>query len=154
MMTIASAAAWAQVPESWVDAVAQVETGGEAAPDSAVGDGGKAKGRFQFHKPAWTDCSTVRKAAGLKTWPYAKATDPVIAREYARTWLTHLRERITAEIGRPAFAHEVWLAYNLGFAGFKSVFFQVALVDDPARYAKAMKVYNIVYSAKLPTTKR
>ncbi len=154
MMTIATlaiAAAVAEpVPKTWLDAVQSVETGGEANPDAAFGDGKRARGRFQFHKEAWTDCSIVRKAQGKPVHPYSKATDPVIATEYAKTWLTDLRERLTAEIGRPAMAHEVWLAYNLGFVGFKKHGFQATLVPDDFRYNKAIQIYNKVYAAKLP----
>lgn len=157
MMTIAvlavAAATAEPIPKTWLDAVQSVETGGEANPDKAVGDGGKAKGRFQFHRTAWSDCSIVRKAQGKKVYPYSKATDPAIATEYATTWLTFLRERLTAEIGRPAMAHEVWLAFNLGFAGFKRHLFQTALVPDDFRYNKAIQIYNKVYAAKLPKRK-
>lgn len=137
------------IPKTWLDAVQSVETGGEANPDRAVGDKGKAIGRFQFHRSAWTDCSAVRKAQGKPVYPYSKASDPVIATEYAKSWLSFLRERLTFHIGRPAMAHEVWLAFNLGFAGFKKVGFQSALVEDH-RYNKAMLIYNRVYAAKIP----
>jgi hypothetical protein len=156
MLTIAAIAVAAvtaePVPNTWLDAVQVIETGGESNPDSASGDKGLAKGRFQFHKAAWNDCSVVRKAQGKKVYPYSKATDKAIATEYARTWLTFLRERITLEIGRPAMAHEVWLAYNMGFSGFKKYSFQIALVPDEFRYNKAIQIYNKVYAAKL--TKR
>jgi hypothetical protein len=46
-------------------------------------------------------------------------------------------------------AHEVWLAYNMGFTGFKRLSFQVALVPDEFRYNKAIQIYNKVYAAKL-----
>lgn len=130
------------VPEKWIDAIQVVESGGEANPDAAVGDGGKAKGRFQFHKSAWEDCSKVRKANKERVHPYSKAKDPAIAREYARTWLTHLRRRLTAQIGRPADAAETWLLYNLGWTGFERFGFHYALVP-PAKFEKAMTVLNL-----------
>jgi hypothetical protein len=136
------------IPKTWLDAVQAVETGGVANPDRALGDGKKARGRFQFHLSAWSDCSAVRKAQGKSVHPYSKASDPVIATEYAKTWLAHLRERLSVAIGRPAMAHEVWLAFNLGFAGFKKVGFQTVLVED-FRYNKAMQIYNQVYAAKI-----
>lgn len=141
----------APVPDRWLDAIQRIETGGEADPDKAVGDGKKARGRFQFHKESWADCTKLRREMGLPTYPYAKASDKAVATEYARTWLTALRERITSEIGRPAMAHETWLAYNLGYAGFKRFMFQTALVTDDARYNKAIKIYNEVYATKLKT---
>jgi len=141
------------VPDRWLEAVQRVETGGEADPDAALGDGKRARGRFQFHKEAWSDCTKLRKELGLPTYPYSKAHDKRIATEYARTWLTALRERVTAEIGRPAMAHETWLAFNLGFAGFKKHMFQTALVTDDFRYNKAIQIYNEVYAAKIPRRK-
>lgn len=142
------------VPDTWLDAVQAIETGGEKNPDAAVGDGGKARGRFQFWAIAWKDCSAVRKAAGLKTYPYSKATDPVVAREYARTWLSYLQHRLTKEIGRPALAGETWLAWNLGFEGFRRHKFQMSLVPE-AKYIKAAKIQASipVKPAALCTTK-
>ena len=154
MMTIAviatAALAGEPVPNRWLDAIQQVETGGQKNPDKAVGDSGLAKGRFQFHRSAWTDCSAVRKSQGKPVYPYSKASDPIIATEYARTWLGYLRERMTLEIGRPALAHEVWLAYNMGFSGFKKYGFQSVLVPDDFRYNKSIQIFNSVYLGKLP----
>lgn len=131
-------AATAPVPDSWLDAVEQIESSGRgsATPD---GDGGKARGPFQWWSVAWSDCSKVRKAQGLPVYPYSKARDPKASREYARTWLTHLRDRLTKEIGRPASAAETWLAYNMGFEGFRRHDFQWALVPS-AKFDKALKV--------------
>lgn len=131
------------VPHTWIDAVEQIETGGEKAPDQATGDGGKAAGRFQFHKTAWLDCTKVRKAAGLKTYPYSKARDAAIARDYATTWLSYLRHRLTKDIGRAANAGETWLAWNLGYEGFRRYKFQLALVPD-AKFDKAVKIERLV----------
>lgn len=141
------------VPDRWLDAIQKVETGGDGDPDSALGDGKKARGRFQFHKSAWSDCSKLRKEMGLPVYPYSKAHDRRIATEYARTWLTALRERLSAQIGRPAMAHETWLAFNLGWAGFSRHMFQTALVTDDHRYNKAIQIYNEVYAAKLSKRK-
>jgi len=140
-MTIAAAAPQ-PVPDKWVDAVAQIETGGQADPDNAIGDGGKAKGRYQFHKSAWDDCTKARKSLLLPTWGYSKATDPNVAREYAAFWLACLRDRLSKDIGRPAMAHEVWLAYNMGYAGFKRASFQATLVPQD-RWLKARRLYDI-----------
>lgn len=139
-LAIAIAAVNAEsVPEKWIDAVQIIESGGEAIPDRALGDGGLASGRFQFHKAAWEDCSKVRKLARLKTYPYAKSKDPLVAREYARTWLTYLRRRVTDAIGRPADAAETWLAYNLGYEGFKKYGFHYGLVPE-VKYNKAIMI--------------
>lgn len=134
------------VPDTWLDAVERVESGGEKNPDLALGDGKKARGRFQFHKSAWDDTTEIRRTTRQKTYPYSKAHDPVIAREYARTWLTHLRDRVSIAIGRKAYAHETWLAYNLGYAGFKRFNFQASapMLDD-RKFEKAMSIYREVH---------
>lgn len=126
------------VPESWVDAVEHVESGGR----NVSGDSGKAKGCFQFWSVAWSDCSKVRKKAGLPVHPYSKATDRKIARDYARTWLTYLRNRLTIEIGRPASAAETWLAYNLGMTGFKAIGYQWAFAPHD-KFSKAITVQQL-----------
>ena len=125
------------VPDTWVAAVEAVETGGR----NIAGDRGAAKGVLQWHAKAWADCSRVRKAAKLPAWPYASAGDPERARAYAATWLTYLRARLTAEIGRPALANETWLAWNLGLEGFRRYRFQAWHPDLPAaRYDAACRV--------------
>ena len=129
------------VPASWVAAVEQVETGGR----NVTGDKGAAKGVMQWHARAWADCSRLRQAAGLPTWPYASAGDPQRARAYASTWLTYLRARLTVETGRPALASETWLAWNLGLAGFKRYRYQAWHPDLPAaRYEAAQRVQALI----------
>lgn len=131
------------VPEAWVDAVEQVESGGR----NISGDKGKAAGVFQFWAVAWADCSKVRAKAGLPVHPYHKATDRKVAREYARTWLTYLRNRLTIEIGRPASAAETWLAYNLGLTGFKAVGYQWAFVPAD-KFSKALTIQQLANKKK------
>ena len=126
------------VPESWFAAIEGIESGGNP---KAVGDGGKARGLFQFHKEAWEDTTKLRKADNLPVYPFTKATNDWVAREYARTWITHIHARLSAKIGRPAMAHETWLAFNLGMTGFSRYKYQAALVPA-GKYAKAMTIHN------------
>ncbi len=114
------------VPDKWIDDIEQVESAGKAC---AIGDGGKAIGSFQFWSTAWADCSKVRKEQGLPVYPYAPgARSPKRSREYATTWLNHLRHRLSQDIGREANIAEVWLAYNLGYEGFRKYGFRPAEV--------------------------
>ena len=131
------------VPEAWVDAVEHVESGGR----NISGDKGKAAGVFQFWATAWADCSKVRAKAGLPVHPYHMATNRKVAREYARTWLTYLRNRLTIEIGRPASAAETWLAYNLGLTGFKAVGYQWAFVPAD-KFSKALTIQQLANKKK------
>lgn len=130
-----SLAAADPIPDRWITAVEQIESNGR----NIRGDAGKAQGVMQFHKDCWSDCSKKRKAAGLKTYPYSKAKDPVIAREYAGFWLSYLRGVITAKIGRPALLGETWLAYNLGVEGFGKYHYSMSLVPED-KYIKAAKL--------------
>lgn len=123
------AASIAPVPEKWVDAVEHVESSGRGA-DTPRGDTGRARGPFQFWHAAWLDCSDIRRQAGLPTYPYRLASDPVIARQYARTWLAYLRSKVSRRLGRPANAGETWLAYNLGMSGFGSYGYDIQKVPD------------------------
>lgn len=139
----AAALASQAVPEALVDAVEAVESSGRGAK-TPTGDSGKAIGPFQFHRESWEDCSAIRKKAGLRVWPYASAADPVRSREYARTWLTVLRIRLAKDIGRTPFPGEIWLAYNLGYDGFKEYRFQWGLVPL-RRFEKARKVNALTH---------
>ena len=126
------------VPESWLLAIQGIESGGDA---KAVGDKGKARGLFQFHKDAWDEATKIRKINNLPVYPFTKATNPWVSTEYAQTYIAFLRHRLSEKIGRPAMAHEVWLAFNLGMTGFSRYKYQVALVPQ-ARYDKAMVIYH------------
>lgn len=131
------------VPEPVVHAVEQVESSGRGAA-TRDGDGGLARGPLQWHAVAWKDCSAVRRKAGLAVYPYADARNPAKAREYAKTWLTVLKVRLAAEMGRQPFPGEIWLAWNLGWTGFSRYKFQWA--DVPAaKFSKARQVNALAW---------
>lgn len=132
------------VSDPVLQAVEHVESSGRGAstPD---GDGGKARGPLQWHSVAWADCSKVRKSAGLAVYPYADARNPAKAREYARTWLTALKVRLAQQIGRQPFPGEIWLAWNLGWSGFRRYGFQWAEVPA-AKFEKARQVNTLAWN--------
>jgi hypothetical protein len=130
------------VPDSWVDAVGHVETGGEKDPDNAVGDAGRAKGRYQFWEVAWIECSKIRAKHGQDVHPYSKATDPVISKEYARTWIAMCQRGVSLELGRPATLAETWACFNRGLTGFRRLGFK--LYRMPKHTQK-----NIAYLSKI-----
>ena len=131
------------VPDQTLQAVEQVESSGRGAatPD---GDGGKAIGPLQWHAVAWKDCSAIRRKAGLEVWPYSDARNPARAREYAKTWLTVLKVRLAAQIGRQPFPGEIWLAWNLGWSGFSRYGFQWAEVPA-GKFEKARQVNTLAW---------
>jgi hypothetical protein len=131
------------IPEATLMAVEQVESSGRGALTPS-GDKGKAIGCLQWHSVAWRDCSAIRRKAGLKVYPYADAANPVKARDYARTWLTALKIRLAAQIGRQPFPGEIWLAWNMGYTGFSRYGFQWA--DVPAeKFDKARQVNALAW---------
>ncbi len=68
--------------EFLLDAIAQVESNNN--PD-AVGDGGRAIGAYQIHRPYWQDGIRV---LGVD-WDYQDATDPHKAKQVVRAYLCH-----------------------------------------------------------------
>lgn len=133
-----ASAAYAPMPERWVNAVEQVESSGRGAA-TPRGDGGLAAGPFQFHRTAWDDCTAVRRQAGLPTYAYRYATNPTIARQYATTWLSYLRSRLTLKLGRTPNLGETWLAYNLGMSGFSRYGYRIEFVPE-IKMRKAAKL--------------
>lgn len=124
-----ASAAFAPMPTHWVNAVEQIESSGRGALTPS-GDSGLARGPFQFHRSAWDDCTEVRRQAGLKTYPYSKASDPVVARQYATSWLSYLRSRLTLKLGRQPNLGETWLAWNLGMTGFARYGYRIDFVPE------------------------
>ena len=90
----------------------------------AVGDGGLARGEFQFHKAAWVQVSDERKRAGKKAYPYAYAHDKFVARQYADHYLSWIATSLQSKMGRKPLAWEVYAAFNRGVGGFQSLGFK------------------------------
>jgi hypothetical protein len=85
VLGLATCEARGQTWEQYLAAMAQVETGGHARPDHAIGDGGRALGRYQIHKAYWRDAVEFDRSIGGN---YADVRDPAYAarviRAYAR----------------------------------------------------------------------
>jgi hypothetical protein len=133
-----ASAAFAPMPTHWVDAVEHIESSGRGAA-TPTADAGRAKGPFQFWATAWADCSAIRRDAGLPVYPYSRASDPAVARQYATTWLSYLRSRLGIKLGRPANLGETWLAYNLGMSGFARYGYRIDFVPE-RKMRKAAKL--------------
>lgn len=89
--------------------------------DQAVGDSGKARGRFQFHYEAWVQVSIQRRKDGLKAYPYAYAHDHLVSEQYFKDYLDWIKKSLTKRLGRPALAWEVYASYNRGVQGFANL---------------------------------
>lgn len=141
ILSVACSSAAGEIPDRWVHALAQVETGGQ----SVRGDRGKARGPHQFHSGSWKDVSAERKKRGEEVHPYSHAHDPQVSNMYAATWLHMIATRLARDTGRWPRPAEVFLAHNLGYEGFRRLGFQVCQAP-PARYDTAIRFENICKS--------
>lgn len=66
-------------PRPVLDAIRTVETGGEADPANAVGDGGKALGPYQIHRSYWLDATERRP--DLRALGYQSVRDQATAEQ-------------------------------------------------------------------------
>lgn len=97
VLSLACSQAKAQVNDVDLDrlvqAICQVETGGEADPANAVGDNGKAIGPYQIHKAYWIDATQYDKSIGgtyadCKNKAYATKVVMAYLRRYAPKFAT------------------------------------------------------------------
>jgi soluble lytic murein transglycosylase-like protein len=68
--------------DALLDAIAKVESNDNPV---AVGDGGRAAGKYQIHRSYWADGTRI---LGVN-WKYEDATDPYKARQVVRAYLSH-----------------------------------------------------------------
>ena len=78
--------AYAQPSNSVLDAIAFVETSGEKNPNIAIGDNGKALGKYQIHRDYFADAIEFNKA--LAIYKYEDVTDPNVARKIVIAYIT------------------------------------------------------------------
>lgn len=141
ILAVATSCAAGEIPDRWVDALAQVETGNR----SVRGDRGKARGPHQFHSRAWKDVSVERKKRGEDVHPYSHAWDPAVSSAYAKTWLRMIAVRLAKDTGRWPRPAEVFLAHNMGYEAFREIGFQVCEAP-PARHDAALRFETLALS--------
>lgn len=91
--------------------VANVES---AQNPGAVGDGGKARGLYQFHRRTWEHVSQIRKAEGAAVYAYQPFAHSVgKSTEYALTYSRWLEQALSSRLG---YADEqlIYAAWNAG----------------------------------------
>lgn len=116
----------------WLDAVALIESSNDS---TATGDGGKARGMFQFHRDAWEDARRINPE--LVEY-ISGANDPKRSRLAATAYLTWLRQRFSANGIQSPTASQLYAAYNCGFDGFKKKYkFDVKCTPRTTRKACA-----------------
>lgn len=82
-------------------------------PD-AVGDSGKARGAHQMWRIAWDQTNRVRKADGLKQYPWGYAHDRFVGRMYAIDYLRWCGEVMEKHLKRKPTYWEVYAAFARG----------------------------------------
>ena len=127
-------------------AVAIAESGNK--PD-AVGDAGKARGAYQMWRIAWDQASKVRKAGGLKTYPWAYAHDAYVSRIYAIDYLRWCYGYLEAKTGRKPKYWEVYAAYARGPSEFYSGH-NMSYEDLPLRTKRAITTIAARLNEPLP----
>lgn len=119
--------------EHFLDALAWTETRNNP---SAVGDQGRARSAYQWHRGAWSDATAYRQASRLPTASYEAGTScPVISREYART-LVGVYEARLRRMGLSPTPDRLWLAWTMGWSGAKAIGFNPA--DAPAHKRRGL----------------
>ena len=117
------AVAKATITPAMLDKVIAIESSGNP---SAIGDRGAGLGLAQFHYPAWQDTSAWRVKQGLPVYPYHKALDATIARDYLHSWLSINAVRFTQATGRKASLVDLYAIHNLGFTGYRKRGFDIS----------------------------
>lgn len=140
------------ITERFLDALEDVESGRDAR---AVGDHGRSLGSYQFKAVAWRQVNALQsyreqvagdrlERANLKPetlnlqraiYPYSFATNRVIARLYARSYLRWLESYLTRALRRSPTYPELYAVWNLGPAGFRARGFDLARCPEHVRKA-------------------
>lgn len=116
---LAALAVGRQPSPEFLNALALTESLGDPKAVGRTGD----LGLFQFTRPAWVETTSIREEAGLPVYPFESGSlDPIVARDYAATYLSHLIARLD-DSGRPVNPESVWLAWTMGFNGARKVGF-------------------------------
>ena len=128
-LLFSSVAAIAAPTEAFLDALAETESRRDPSAIGRTGD----RGEFQFTEIAWRHASELRSRQGLPTSAFLRGShDRTLARDYARTMISHLERRIR-DRGFPVTASSVWLAWTMGEAGAARIGFNPALAPAHKR---------------------
>jgi hypothetical protein len=103
----------AEITDSFVDAVIQVESGNQ----NLKGQAGE-RGVGQITRAAWKDVNTLRIKEGRKTYPFSSAWDVQINRAYTKDFLRLCQTRFQARYKRNPTNEELATCFNKGFSAF------------------------------------
>lgn len=122
----------AGISDQFLDRLAWLETRNRFL----VGDGGKARGVFQFHRATWSEVTRLRRKAGLATTDYQAGTACVTwSRRYARSYLLWLEQNLLQHFGYCS-EQLVYASYNAGLGRVKALNGKLQRLPAVARRAK------------------
>jgi soluble lytic murein transglycosylase-like protein len=118
-----------------IEAVCQVESNGRA---TAIGDGGKASGAFQFWQPTWSHTTHIRQRDGLPTTSYKEGSKDIKwSRLYAASYLKWIEKYIRDRGVEQPTAGQIYMGYNWGVGNARKAKFDVS--KSPATTQRAIR---------------
>jgi hypothetical protein len=101
----------------FISALSQVESNDNI---NALGDNRFARGKFQFHRIAWEQTSSLLRDKGQRDYHYdTYVYNGIISTIYANTYVDWLNVQLTKALGRSPLPWETYASFNLGLNGFK-----------------------------------
>ena len=118
-----------------IEAVCLVESNGRT---TAIGDGGKASGAFQFWQPTWQHTTQIRQRDGLPTISYKEGSiDIKWSRLYAASYLKWIEKYIRDRGVKYPTVGQIYMGYNWGVGNARKVKFDVS--KSPATTQRAIR---------------
>lgn len=102
--------------ERFLDALAQIESGGD---HRKIGQQHE-RGAYQIRREAWTDVSAILKSQGKRTYGWTIwAHDPAMSRQYAAIYVRQLAARYTVHEHWGPTVRDLYCMWNLGYEGYR-----------------------------------
>jgi hypothetical protein len=130
-----------------LNAIGDVETGSHPNPRLAIGDWGKARGRYQQHRGSFIDGCTQLMREGKSAYSFDQWKSPIVQDDVALAYIRWIRDRMaTAGLPHPT-AEQIALCWNYGFSKSKAIKFDITMAPTDAR-DYATRVGNLVRATK------
>jgi hypothetical protein len=128
-----------------LNAIGDIETGSHPNPRLAIGDWGKARGRYQQHRASFIDGCTQLMREGKSAYSFDQWKSPIIQDEVAFAYIRWIRNRIAAAGVTNPTPEQIALCWNYGFSKSKAIKFDITKAPTiPCDYAT--RVGNLVHN--------
>jgi len=126
-----------------LEAIAAVETGSYLNDYQVQGDHGKAKGRYQLHRPAWTEGSAQLKREGKVSYGFSQWRRPEAQDAVAEAFLRATRGRFKARgIAEPS-PEQLALVWHCGWGYASRINFNYRNAS-PSKKDYVQRVHNLI----------